>query len=246
MLVFLAALMLAAAPPPPSNFIDPVGDSGTAPDIVRVAVGGGAVGKATFTVYLATPYGAGSRLYVTLGSAYRLGPDGIDAGKGGTWTPTGAPVSFTVSPDGKTVTVSAALADIGSPTTANAVVQTLDGAGGAGHEDTAVAVWSKAGGSGLSVILAHADTAHAGALWALTLSASGGDRSATASDAAVVCKGGTLPVLSQKVLVVRGGNLTGLCLFRVSKKLKGKKVTGSITVTLAGLAATKAFTAKVK
>lgn len=259
MLPLLVALAIAA-PPSPGTFIDATGDSGTAPDITRIVVGGEAAGRMTFTVSFATPYGASSSIYVYLdadgqtstgdanGADYRIGPAGVEAWDPAakSFEPAGDPdATFSVAPGGMSVELSAAAADVGNPTTVNAVVQSLDGAGGAGHQDTAIAVWSKTAGPGLKVALSHAGAAKAGAVWAVTLTAAGGDTSATADQAAVSCKGG-LPVLSQKVLGVHGGNVTGLCLYRVAKKLKAKKVHATIGVTLAGATVSKAFTAKVK
>ncbi|MFL5909679.1 MAG: hypothetical protein ACJ768_03795 [Gaiellaceae bacterium] len=262
MVALLIALAFAVAPPPPGTFIDAAGDSGTAPDITRVVAGANASGQMTFTVSFATPYGASSSLFVYLntdksqstgdpsGADYRLGPAGLEIWDGAAqdWEPSGGAATFSVAPGGRALAATVAEADVGSPASANFVVQSIDGAGGAGHMDTAIGIWSKSAGSGLKVVTSNTTTPKAGATWAVTLTASGGDASATAADAAVACKSGTAKLVAVRhvVLAVRNGTLTGLCLFRVPKTLKGKKLHATITVSLAGLSASKALAATSK
>jgi hypothetical protein len=261
LLALLIALTFAVAPPPPGTFLDATGDSGTAPDITRVVTGGGSTGQMTFTVSFATPYGATSSLFVYLdtdknqttgnpsGADYRLGPAGVEIWDGAAqdWEPSGGAATFSVAPGGRALATSVAAADVGSPASVNAVVQSIDGDGGPGHMDTAIAIWSKTN-SGLKVVTSNTTTPKAGATWAVTLTASGGDATATAASATVACKSGTakLVVARRVVLAVRGGTLTGLCLFRVPKTLKGKKLHATITVSLAGLSASKALSATSK
>jgi hypothetical protein len=261
MVAFLAALAFAVAPNPPGTFIDATGDSGTAPDITKVVASGGSTGHLTFVVSFATPYGANSNISIFLdtdrnkstgdpnGADYLLGPGGLEVWDPAAqdFEPTGDDATFSVAPGGRALEASALASDVGNPSTVNVVVQSVDGAGGPGHQDTAVAIWSKTSNSGLTVTDARQTAAKAGAVWALSIRASGG----TAADqAAVVCTGASgrvhLLVPNHVALVTPGGDLTGVCAFKIPKNLKGKKLHGTITISNGGHAATRSFSAKAK
>jgi len=261
MVVFLAAIALAVAPNPPRTFIDATGDSGTAPDITKIVASGGATGHLTFVVSFATPYGPNSNINIFLdtdrnkatgdpnGADYLLGPGGLEVWDAAAqdFEPTGAVATFSVAPGGRALEASALAADVGNPSTVNVVVQSVDGAGGPGHQDFAAAIWSKTSSSGLTVTHARQTTAKAGTVWAVTVRASGGT---AGEQTAVVCNGtsGSTRLLAPNhvALVTPGGDVTGLCAFRVPKSLKGKKLHATITISNGGHAATRSFSAKAK
>ncbi|HEY8030442.1 MAG TPA: hypothetical protein VIE38_13145 [Gaiellaceae bacterium] len=261
MVAFLAALAFAVAPNPPGTFIDATGDSGTAPDITKIVASGGATGHLTFVVSFATPYGANSNISIFLdtdrnkstgdpnGADYLLGPGGLEVWDSAAqdFEPTGADATFSVAPGGRALEASALAVDVGNPSTVNVIVQSVDGAGGPGHQDFAVAIWSKSSASGLTVTDARQTAAKAGTVWAVTVRASGG----TAGDqTAVLCSAASgkvrLLVPNHVAIVTPGGSITGLCAFKVPKSLKGKKLHATITISNGGNAVTRSFTAKAK
>ena len=142
--------MLAVAPPPPPIVVrDRAGDSGTAPDITKVTVTTKKNGVVTFVVVFRTPYGSSSTLYAYIGThEYRLGPAGLevwdDASTAQDYEPTGAlDATFSVAPGGRALETSCNLADIGRPKAFRWTVVSIDGAGGAGHQDTVAGAWPK-------------------------------------------------------------------------------------------------------
>ncbi|MDE3025253.1 MAG: hypothetical protein KGI93_06745 [Acidobacteriota bacterium] len=144
--------MLAVAPPPPPPPIvvrDRAGDSGTAPDITKVTVTTKKSGVITFIVVFKTPYGSNSTLYAYIGThQYRLGPAGLevwdDASTAQDYEPTGAfDVTFSVAPGGRALETSCSLADIGRPKAFRWTVVSIDGDGGAGHQDSVAGAWPR-------------------------------------------------------------------------------------------------------
>ena len=141
--------MLAVSPPkppPPIVITDPVGDSGTAPDITKVRVVTSLKGRIAFIVSFATKYGSNSSLYVYLGSQYRLGPGGLEVWDppANDFEPLGSESgTFSVAPGGRALEASTQLAEIGNPKTLLVVVQSLDGDGGTGQVDTARLRWTR-------------------------------------------------------------------------------------------------------
>ena len=140
--------MVAAVPPaPPSVYVDPAGDSGTAPDITKVTVSRNAQGVVSFVVVFRTPYGSGSNLDVLIGAnRYRLEPYGLEVWDppAQDYEPTGdAGTAFSVAPGGRALKTSVTLADLGRPTSFRFTVESVDGDGGAGHRDTVAGTWPK-------------------------------------------------------------------------------------------------------
>lgn len=143
--------MLAVAPPPPPPIVvrDRAGDSGTAPDITKVTLTTKKTGVVTFIVVFRTPYGSSSSLYAYIGThRYRLGPAGLEvwdaASTAQDYEPTGAPdATFSVAPGGRALEASCSLADIGRPKAFRWTVVSVDGDGGAGHQDTVAGAWPK-------------------------------------------------------------------------------------------------------
>jgi len=137
----------ALPPKPPIVVVDPAGDSGTAPDIIKVRVTTGAKGRIAFVVVFATPYGKDSSLYVDIGSQYRLGPGGLEVWDppANDYEPLGSESgTFSVAPGGKALEASVNASELGSPKTFRFTVQSLDGDGGTGHMDsTAAAIWRR-------------------------------------------------------------------------------------------------------
>ena len=263
MLALLAAAAIAlGAANPPGTFIDATGDSGSAPDITKIVVSGGTAGRLVFTISFATPYGPSSSLYVYLdtdrsastggpnGADYRIGPGGLEVWDSSAkdFEPSGATdATFSVAPGGRALELSTAAGDVGNPVTVNAVVQSIDGAGGSGRIDNAVAIWSKTSSGGLTITNAHQTAAKAGTVWALTIRASGAPSGSTA---AVTCAGasGKVRLISPNHLatVTPGGDVTALCVFRVPKTLKKKKLRSVVTVVVGTKSTTKTFTTTAK
>jgi hypothetical protein len=265
MLPLLAALVLAVAPTPtPTTFNDAHGDSGTAPDIAKVSLATSTQGQITFAVSFFTPYVASSSLYIYLdtdenqttgdpsGAEYRLGPDGLDAWNATAqdFEPTGAPTSFTVASDGLSLTTTVDATDLGSPKGVDFVVDSLDGAGGPGHSDRAIGIWSK-GSGGLLVVAAQSTPPKAGAVWTIALTADGGDPSVTADGVGVACSAtiakAKLALIRHVVLNARNGTASAICLFRVPKKLKKKsKFAGAMTMSIGAASVSKRYAATLK
>lgn len=238
-------MFAVAPPPPPTTYVDAAGDSGTAPDITKITLGGAPVGRLVYIVVLATRYGAGSAFYVYLdtdrstatgdpsGADFRLGPAGLeiwdDAAQD--FEPTGdEDATFGVAPGGRALATSVAVADLGSPSRIDFVAESVDGNGGAGHLDTVAGVWATAAPLSLTAVQSPA---RAGGTWTIVVHAS--------VPAAVTCigsSGGT------KLAVARHAG--GICVFRVPKVLKGKKLRATVTATAAGRSTSKAFTATAK
>ncbi len=139
--------MIAAPPRPPIVVVDRAGDSGTAPDITKITVTTKKSGVVNFVVVFKTPYGPHSSFYVYIGThGYRLGPAGLEV-----WDPPAADfeptgdeaVTFSVAPGGRALQTSLHLADIGNPKTFRFTAKSVDGDGGAGHQDTVAGGWPK-------------------------------------------------------------------------------------------------------
>ena len=132
---------------PPIVVVDPAGDSGTAPDIIKVRVTTGAKGRIAFVVVFATPYGKDSSLYVDIGSQYRLGPGGLEVWDppANDYEPLGSESgTFSVAPGGKALEASVNASELGNPKTFRFTVRSLGGDGGTGHMDsTAAATWRR-------------------------------------------------------------------------------------------------------
>lgn len=134
-------------PPPPAVYVDRAGDSGTAPDITKVTVKATKSGRIEFVVVFETPYGSSSNLYVLIGAhGYRLAPWGLEV-----WDPPADDyeptwyddTTFSVAPGGRALETSLSLADIGRPKSFRFTVESVDGDGGAGHQDTVAGTWPK-------------------------------------------------------------------------------------------------------
>jgi hypothetical protein len=254
--------MLAAAAPP-VNFVDPTGDSGTAPDITKVSIGLTDAGRYQFTVAFATPYGANSNLLVYLdtdknpqtgdtnGADYLLSPAGLQVWDTAaqSWEPS-AQESFSVASNGLTVMTSVAPADIGSPKGFDVIVQSLDGAGGAGHMDTAVGQWTGQQAVGkMTVASSHQSAAKAGGTWSVEATAIPAGVSLAGAKGTVKCvaTAGTkkLTVVRQ-VAVLTPGGVSGICIFAVPASAKHKKLAAAVALSIAGESATQKFTATAK
>lgn len=142
--------MLAVPPsPPPIVALDPAGDSGTAPDVAKVTVTTKKSGVVNFIVVFKTPFGKDSSLYVYIGTNnYRLGPGGLevwdDASTAQDFEPLGSESdTFAVAPGGRALQTSFKLADAGNPKSFRWTVVSMDGDGGAGHQDTVTGAWPK-------------------------------------------------------------------------------------------------------
>jgi hypothetical protein len=136
------------AAPPPLVFVDPAGDSGSAPDITKVTVTTKKSGVVTFIVVFKTRYGSDSSLYVYIGTnAWRLGPGGLEMWDppADEYEPMGSESgTFSVAPGGRALEASFDLSELGNPKTFRFSLQSVDGDGGAGHTDsTATAVWRR-------------------------------------------------------------------------------------------------------
>ena len=134
-------------PPPPAVYVDPAGDSGTAPDITKVKVRATKAGRLDFVVVFGTPYGSSSNLDVLIGAhGYRLEPYGLEVWDppADDYEPTGdEDTAFSVAPGGRALLTSVSLADLGHPKRFTFTVQSTDGDGGAGHQDTVAGTWPK-------------------------------------------------------------------------------------------------------
>jgi hypothetical protein len=139
--------MLAVVPHPPVVYVDPAGDSGTAPDITKVTVKTTKAGRLDFVVVFKTPYGKTSNLDVLIGAhRYRLQPYGLEVWDppADDYEPTGdLNTEFSVAPGGRALETSVTLADLGSPKSFTFTVESVDGDGGAGHTDTLSGAWPK-------------------------------------------------------------------------------------------------------
>lgn len=145
---FYHAVVLAVTPPPPTAvYVDPAGDSGTAPDITKVKVTATRTGRVDFVVVFRTPYGSSSTLFVLIGAhGYRLAPYGLEVWDppADDYEPTGdEDTAFSVAPGGRALKTSVSLADLGHPKRFTFTVESIDGAGGAGHQDTVAGAWPK-------------------------------------------------------------------------------------------------------
>jgi hypothetical protein len=135
------------AAPPPAIYADAAGDSGTAPDITKVTVKETKAGSIDFIVVFKTPYGSSSNLDVLIGAnGYRLEPYGLEIWDppADDYEPTGdEDTAFSVAPGGRALQTSVSLADLGHPKRFTFTVQSIDGDGGAGHQDTVAGAWPK-------------------------------------------------------------------------------------------------------
>lgn len=225
--------MLHAPPPPPpaAVYVDPAGDSGTAPDITKVTVETRKGGVVDFIVVFRTPYGPSSSLYVLVGSdGYRLGPYGLEVWDppAQEYEPTGDEgTTFSVAPGGRALQASVSLADLGHPKSFAFTVQSLDGGGGTGHMDTLAGAWP-----GQKVVLSSRQSAaKAGGTWTAELRV-------VAARATVACKG-VKPLTVARRSFAAG---TATCVFRVPKTARRTKLAAAVTVTAGGRSATVTFT----
>jgi hypothetical protein len=263
-LAFIAAMTLVLAAPPPVSFNDPTGDSGTAPDITKTTVGLNDQGQIAFTVSFATPFGANSNLLVYLntdekaqtgdqnGSDYFVDEHGLSAWSttAAAWAPTGAPFTFTVAPDGSTVTVDVSPADIGNPKALDFVLQSVDGAGGAGHMDTAVGQWSSQLVVGkLAVASSHQSVAKAGGTWSVEMTGIPAGVSLQGAKGAVKCTatvGTKRLAVKRQVVIPTPGGVSALCIFAVPASAKHKRLAAAMALSLAGESAIQKFTTTSK
>jgi len=200
---------------PPTNYTDPTGDSGTAPDITNVAVTNDAHGGYTFTIDFATPYVNSASLTIAIdsdnndntGDPQALGADYIFADDYAShlfdlavWQSTDfveAPhltAGVVVAKDNKSMTMTINKSDLGNSTSFDFFVISSDGAFGAGHTDTAPSGAGAFSYSAQKVFTLAAGSSHngvakAGGTWTVSLRAVRSDTHATVgSDGTIACK----------------------------------------------------------
>ena len=247
MTALVAALVLAlTAAPSVTTFLDPAGDSGTAPDITKTRLTS-ANGTYSFVFVFATPYGDNSDLQVYIdsdrkastgdprGYDYALGSAGLQVWDPAAqdFEPTGADASFGVAPGGRAAKATMNAADIDGSTAFGFLVETIDGDGGAGHADTQSGAWSK----GLT-IAASGQTQAKGA-WTVSLTA------VASGSGKVACRGAGL-ALARSSVVASSGRVTGVCVFKVPATLRHKELHATVSVALGGASATRQFTTTAK
>lgn len=168
-----------------------------------------------------------------------------------------ATAGVVVAPDGKSVTMTVNRSDLGGSTGFNFFVLVSDGTFDTGHLDDAPS------GTGLFAYSAQTiftlapgawqdGAAKAGGTWTVTMSAVRSDTKATVGpEATVACKAtagaAKLALVSHGfVSGGGGGGSTAVCVFRVPKADKHKKLRATVTVSESGQSATKAFAATAR
>ena len=161
-----------------------------------------------------------------------------------------------VGSDQKSITFAIGLADLKGASSFNFFVASYDGDGGDGHYDDAPS------GNGtfsyvsravftLSAQVAAATRAKAGGSWTLAMLAIRSDNDKTVgAEGTLACSGRAgsvkLPVAFKGFVSTGGGDSSAVCRLSIPKSLKGKTVSGTITVSDGGQSVTRTFQAKAK
>jgi hypothetical protein len=200
---------------PPTNFTDPTGDSGTAPDITNIAVTNDDHGLYSFTIDFATPYVNSDNLTIAIdsdnnvntGDTQALGADYLFEDDYAShvfdlavWQATGfveaphATANVVVASNNKSMTMTINKSDLGNSTSFDFFVISSDGAFDAGHTDDAP---SSAGAFSynartvftLAAGASHNGVAKAGGTWTVSMHAVRSDTNATVgSEGTIACK----------------------------------------------------------
>jgi len=257
-----------------AGYSDPVGDSGTAPDLGAVNVSNDDTGKLTLQIAIANrPQLAASDLVLVLmdtdgnstnglgGADYvaAVAADGsmLLISAGGNLTRANAP-SFSGSYTAGVATITLDVHEIGNPSTINFA------AGASGDDGDSVGdlagPWSyqvivaptapptatpPAAPLTLSVLEAGTSKARAGRPFAAALTVRRNDTHELLEEGRVTCAArinGTPLKAAQKTGPDAG---VAVCAWQLPKTAKGKRLTGSITVTEQGVSVTRTFSARV-
>jgi hypothetical protein len=200
---------------PPTNFTDPTGDSGTAPDITNIAVTNDDHGLYTFTIDFATPYVNADDLTIAIdsdnndntGDPQALGADYIFADDYAShsfdlavWQSTDfaeaahSTANVVVASDNKSVTMTINKSDLGNSTGFDFFIISSDGSFDPGHTDDAPSGAGAFSYSAQTVFTLSAGSFHdgaakAGGTWTVSMRAVRSDTNATVgSDGTIACK----------------------------------------------------------
>jgi hypothetical protein len=165
-------------------------------------------------------------------------------------------VKVAINPNNLELSIGIGSADLGTTKGVNFWVESSDPDGSAGHYDDAPngsSVWQYMLQQPLtlSVVAAQASAAKSGHAWALVMAVRRSDTGNYVSgEGTIACKassGSTKLAVVQRAFISSGGGgaSAAVCGFSVPKKLKGKLVTGTITVTVQGVTVAKTFTKRV-
>jgi hypothetical protein len=259
----------------PVTFTDATGDAGSAADLTSVAVSNDTAGNYTFEIGFATTYVKPSAFQIFIdadknastgsptGAEWVLGEWEDDAvwelakWNGSDWAQVVGPptVHVHLSADTKTLVFQIGKDDLGGLTSFDFYVMSDrsdnddvdDGPSGSG-------TWEYTYKNPVSLVAAgaRASTAKAGGQWLLALLARRSDTGDyLAGEGTIVCTanapGTKLKLVSRAFISGGGGAGTGaVCSFAVPKKLKHKKLTGTIAVSYEGSTVTKSFSTTAK
>ena len=200
---------------PPTNFTDPTGDSGSAPDIATVAVTNDDHGLYTFTIGFATPYANSADVELFLDTDKNSSTGDLQAGGADyvffddyashsfdlvSWQSTDfaeaahATAAVTVSSDGKSVTMTVNKSDLGGSTGFSFFVLVSDGTFDAGHLDaapsgTGLFAYSAQTIFTLSASASQNGAAKVGGTWTVSMSAVRSDTNKTVGpEGTIACK----------------------------------------------------------
>lgn len=162
-----------------------------------------------------------------------------------------------VASDQKSIAFTIAKSDLKGASSFNYFVESYDGDGGDGHFDDApsgsgVFTYASQAVFTLSSEGARATAAKAGGTWSLAMLAVRSDNDKTVGPEGTITCSAHAGSTALRVRVKgffsasSGGDSVAACSFSVPKKLKGKTLAGSITVSEAGQSVSRTFLAKVK
>ena len=264
----------AAAPP----FTDPTGDSGTAADITSVSVSNDAKRQVTFQVSFAGVLASADDVAILLDTDQNAATGNTNAGgaeylftesesnnsfglehwDGANWQVSPATTASVTGGSGNnTLTFSINASDLGGVSGFNFWVDSIDGSGGAGHEDQAPdsATWNYQLSSGVVQLHVAAfetfSAARAGHHFAAALIAQTDTGEYVGLDATLACVasvgGRTLTGFPMQLAVKVGGVQIPVqgCNWSLPKWTRGKILRGTITLSLQGADVSHRFSVRV-
>jgi hypothetical protein len=282
--ILIVTTATAAAASGPVTFTDPTGDSGTAADITSVVVNNDAGGQITFQVNFGGPLASTHAAAVFIdadqnsgtgdpnvaGAEYAIWDDESTNGyafqkwSGSAWAEASPEATVRVTGGGGTnqLTLSVNRSEIGGGPGFNFWVDSMDGNGGAGHEDQAPdsSVWNyqlqaaAPGALRLSVVYSLSPrTAKAGGVYTAGLLVQRSDTNGfLGSEGTLSCNatvgGKTLSSTGAFVTTTYRGMTASvpICAWQVPAQARGKKLVGSMTVTYQGAQVSRKFSATVR